>query len=118
MKILWIADYNINQNIGGAQRTNQLLIDKGKSLGYNITEFNYDSDIKLLVYDYVFDDEIDVDDLNDDDLEIVFLGKKLKIVDFSSNSLVLEESTEKTVYPGELIGGVELVNIDVDICKV
>lgn len=35
-KILWLADYNLNEAPGGAQRSDQMIIDQGKLLGYNI----------------------------------------------------------------------------------
>ncbi len=44
MNILWIADFNTNHHLGGAQRSDKIMIDYGRSLGHNITEFNYDNE--------------------------------------------------------------------------
>lgn len=38
-KILWLADFNLDDAPGGAQRSDQLIIDQGRILGYNITKF-------------------------------------------------------------------------------
>ena len=48
MKILWIADYGIHHNIGGAQRTNHFIIEEGLSQGLDIQTFYFDSDPKIL----------------------------------------------------------------------
>lgn len=52
MNILFISDFNIKQNRGGAQRSNEIFIQYGKSIGHNITEYNYDSSIDLLMNKY------------------------------------------------------------------
>jgi glycosyltransferase involved in cell wall biosynthesis len=49
MKVLFISDFNINQNCGGAQVSNELIISFGKSLGHDITLFDYQtSPIELI----------------------------------------------------------------------
>lgn len=55
MKIVWIADFGIQHNIGGAQRTDSLVIESGKKLGHNITMFHHDSNINIL-----FDEKYDL----------------------------------------------------------
>lgn len=42
-KILWLADYDLHQAAGGAQRSDKILIDHGKSLGYNILKVNHET---------------------------------------------------------------------------
>lgn len=42
-KIAWVADYSLSQHQGGAQRTNQIIIDRGRELGYEIEEVNSDN---------------------------------------------------------------------------
>lgn len=42
-KILWLADFDLHQAAGGAQRSDKILIDHGKSLGYNILKVNRDT---------------------------------------------------------------------------
>ena len=62
MKILFVSDFSLNHNRGGAQRSNDLIIDKGISLGHNITPFNLDTDPKLLhdQYDVVISSNLEV----------------------------------------------------------
>ena len=45
-KVLWISDYNLSHTPGGAQRSNGLIIDKGRSLGVSIFEANYNFNFK------------------------------------------------------------------------
>ena len=55
MKVLFVTDFNSYTNPGGAQFSNRAVIEKGQELGFNITEYNYNSSrIKLLQkYDLV-----------------------------------------------------------------
>ena len=52
LKVLWIADFNISQNSGGAQVTDNRLISYGKQLGYNIEYFNYNSQDDILAREF------------------------------------------------------------------
>lgn len=52
MKVLFISDFGIKHNIGGAQRSNQLIIDEGIKRGHEITQYFYDSQEELLHDDY------------------------------------------------------------------
>ena len=52
MKILIVTDYSLHHTKGGAQRSNEIIIKKGIELGYDITVFNYDSDLDLLTQEY------------------------------------------------------------------
>lgn len=52
VKVLWISDFSTKHNIGGAQRSDAIIIDAGKSLGFDITHFTFDSDVKLLSQTY------------------------------------------------------------------
>ena len=40
-KILWISDYSLSHSSGGAQRSNDIIIKKGRELGFSILEANY-----------------------------------------------------------------------------
>jgi hypothetical protein len=40
-KILWLADNELENAPGGAQRSDKILIDKGKLLGLNILKLNW-----------------------------------------------------------------------------
>ena len=53
-KILWLADYDLDVAPGGAQRSDKIIIDQGKLLGYNILKLNhetYNSSINIHAYD-------------------------------------------------------------------
>ena len=53
-KILWLADYDLDVAPGGAQRSDKIIIDQGKLLGYNILKLNhetYNSSININDYD-------------------------------------------------------------------
>jgi hypothetical protein len=52
MNVLWIADFGIKHNIGGAQRTDSFVIQKGLENGYDIKLFNYDSGSESLNHNY------------------------------------------------------------------
>ena len=42
-KILWLADFDLDKAPGGAQRSDKLIIDKGKLLGFNILKLNHET---------------------------------------------------------------------------
>ena len=42
MKVLFISDFGLHHNSGGAQVSNDLIIKKGLEKGYEITLHNYD----------------------------------------------------------------------------
>ena len=52
MNILWLADFNLHHNVGGAQRSDAIIIDEGYKLGHSIIPFNYDSEADLLSREY------------------------------------------------------------------
>ena len=52
MKVLWVSDYTLKHNQGGAQRSNHLIIEEGKKRGHKIIEFSVDSNDSLLTPDY------------------------------------------------------------------
>lgn len=52
-KILWLADFDLHQAAGGAQRSDKILIDHGKSLGFNILKVNKDTfGAHINIHDY------------------------------------------------------------------
>ena len=51
-KILLISDFGVHHNPGGAQRSNQIILEEGFSRGYEIQCFHYDSDLEMLNSDY------------------------------------------------------------------
>jgi glycosyltransferase involved in cell wall biosynthesis len=42
-KILWVADFDDKEQVGGAQVSDRMIINYGKSVGLDITEFNFRS---------------------------------------------------------------------------
>jgi len=53
-KILWLADFDIDEAPGGAQRSDKIIIDQGKLLGFNILKLNhktYNDSINIDNYD-------------------------------------------------------------------
>jgi|LULM01.1.fsa_nt_gb glycosyltransferase involved in cell wall biosynthesis len=55
MNILWISDFGVHHNIGGAQRSNLLIIEEGKKRNHSIEEFYFDTDPHVLnnTYDMI-----------------------------------------------------------------
>jgi len=52
-KILWLADYDLDVAPGGAQRSDKIIIDQGKLLGYNILKLNHKTyDYSVNIHDY------------------------------------------------------------------
>ena len=52
MKILWMADFGLKHNIGGAQRSDGILINSTRGREHDITCFHFDSDPSLLNQNY------------------------------------------------------------------
>ncbi len=48
MNVLWIADFGLQHNIGGAQRTNDFIIREGIKRGHKIEYFHYDTPIQVI----------------------------------------------------------------------
>lgn len=52
-KILWLADYDLDIAPGGAQRSDKIIIDQGKLLGYNILKLNHETyNNSINIHDY------------------------------------------------------------------
>lgn len=52
-KILWLADYDLDIAPGGAQRSDKIIIDQGKLLGYNILKLNHETyNHSINIHDY------------------------------------------------------------------
>lgn len=52
-KILWLADYNLSEAPGGAQRSDEMIISQGKLLNLNILKQTYSTlDPQLNIHDY------------------------------------------------------------------
>lgn len=64
-KVLWISDFNLNHTLGGAQRSNDIIINKGRKLGYSIFEANYNYNFKITDFN-------DYDILVSSNLEVIY----------------------------------------------
>ena len=51
-KILFISDFKLEHSLGGAQRSNAIIINKGIQLGYDIVEAAYNSNFESINFDY------------------------------------------------------------------
>tara|TARA_R100000234_G_scaffold114348_1_gene89435 strand:+ start:75 stop:923 length:849 start_codon:yes stop_codon:yes gene_type:complete len=62
MKVLFISDFTLQQREGGAQVSNNILIKKGKELGYEIKEHSHSSSVTdfLTSYDLVINSNLEV----------------------------------------------------------
>lgn len=52
MKVLLVSDFGLQHSRGGAQRSNDIIMKKGRDRGHEIHEFNYDSDRNIISYGY------------------------------------------------------------------
>jgi len=52
MKVLLVSDFGIRHSLGGAQRSNQLILDEGVQRGHDISIYHYDTDQSVLWDDY------------------------------------------------------------------
>ena len=62
MRVLFISDFTLEDNSGGAQVSNKILIDKGRELGHEIKEHSYRSSATdfLSSYDLVVNSNLEV----------------------------------------------------------
>jgi len=52
-KILWLADFDLDRSPGGAQRSDKIIIDQGKLLGFNVLKTNHETFGKHInIHDY------------------------------------------------------------------
>ena len=52
MKVLLVSDFGIRHSLGGAQRSNQLILDEGLQRGHDVSVYHYDTDQSVLWDDY------------------------------------------------------------------
>ena len=62
MKILLVSDFGIRHSLGGAQRSNQLILDEGIERGHDISIYHYDTDQSVLWdnYDLVISSNLEI----------------------------------------------------------
>ena len=62
MKILLVSDFGIKHSLGGAQRSNQLILDEGIERGHDISIYHYDTDQSVLWdnYDVVISSNLEI----------------------------------------------------------
>ena len=72
-------------------------------------------DEESITYKYVFDDAIPLAEvLEDEELEIVFLGDDLEIIRASADEIVIRNGELKSVKEGETIQGIKIVTVGED----
>jgi glycosyltransferase involved in cell wall biosynthesis len=52
MKVLLVSDFGIRHSLGGAQRSNQLILDEGLQRRHDVSVYHYDTDQSVLWDDY------------------------------------------------------------------
>ena len=62
MKVLLVSDFGIKHSVGGAQRSNQIILDEGIQRGHDISIYHYDTDQSVLwdTYDIVISSNLEV----------------------------------------------------------
>ena len=62
MKILLVSDFGIRHSLGGAQRSNRLILDEGIERGHDISIYHYDTDQSVLWdnYDLVISSNLEI----------------------------------------------------------
>ena len=63
MKVLFISDFSLNHTIGGAQRSNDIIIKEGLNRGHEVSLFTYDKEVTEFLskdYDIVVSSNLEV----------------------------------------------------------
>jgi len=98
-KILWLADYNLNEAPGGAQRSDQMIIDRGRLLGYSILKIvssNLQEDLNIHDYDVVISSNIHALTIKKKDLIDQIAAHKCHIrLEHDSNDYLSQEDRIK-----------------------
>jgi glycosyltransferase involved in cell wall biosynthesis len=98
-KVLFISDYNLTHTPGGAQRSNAILIEKGRSLGYSILEANYNFNFKVCdfnEYDILISSNLEgIYRLNPDIISKISEHKNHVRLEHDLNKYLLKEDREK-----------------------
>lgn len=139
MKVLWIADFSVKHNVGGAQRTDEHIKDFGRSLGYQIFEFNYNTSSELyrnVEYDMIVSGNLENLYRRNDVFEFILSHKNHIRLEHDSNSylsqkerIALFQSSKKTIFLsdfhyktflelyGNIFNNVEIVSSPIDTAK-
>lgn len=93
MKILLISDFGLHHTVGGAQRSNQLIVDEGLKRGHEISIFHYDGDISLFNHEY--------DWIISSNLEVIsqVIGNVVEWLDGQPNHIRLEHDMNRYLSP-------------------
>jgi len=97
MKVLWISDFGISHSIGGAQRSNQIVIDEGRSRDYLVTEFNHSTDKNVLKdsYDLVVSSNLEIlSSKYSDIIEYISSANKHVRLEHDANRYLSQENRE------------------------
>jgi len=87
MKVLFVSDFDLSQNYGGAQVSSQAIIDAGKTVGHNIKLHTFDSDYTdfFCSYDLIISSNLEVISKKDPD--------KLNLICNHNNHIRLEHDS-------------------------
>lgn len=98
-KILWLADFDIDEAPGGAQRSDKIIIDQGRSLGFDILKLNhqtYDSSINIHDYDTLITSNLCALSIKDDKIiDIISKHKNHIRLEHDSNQYLKQEDRIK-----------------------
>jgi len=99
MKVLWVADYTVKHNIGGAQRTNDLVIQEGIKRGFDIEYFTFESKNDLLSnhYDLVVSNNLEYLNRNKSLFEFITSHPNHVRFEHDANAY-LEQEKRKTLF--------------------
>ena len=139
-KILWLADFDLHEAAGGAQRSDKIIIDQGKLLGYNIlkvTNSSISPDLNINNFDVLITSNIHSLYLKDNDLINKISNHKYHIrLEHDSNQYLPQEdriklfsNCHKTIFLtefhynffqnfyGDIFKNVEIIYDPIDINK-
>jgi glycosyltransferase involved in cell wall biosynthesis len=98
-KILFISDFNLDHSPGGAQRSNDLIINKGRELGHSIFEANYNFNFKVCdfnEYDIIISSNLEgIYRLNPEVIEKISQHKFHVRLEHDLNRYLSQEDREK-----------------------
>lgn len=93
MKILLVSDFGLHHTVGGAQRSNHLIMEEGRKRGHQISIFHYDGDIWMLndQYDWIISSNLEV-------ISQV-IGNSIEWLDGQPNHIRLEHDMNRYLSP-------------------
>jgi glycosyltransferase involved in cell wall biosynthesis len=100
MRVLFVSDFSLEQNSGGAQLSNSLIIERGRELGYEVVEHNHTSSVVdfLSYYDLLISSNLEIIN-NKNPEKLDFIIKHPKHIRLEHDScLYLEPNRRKDLF--------------------